>query len=65
MKKTKILAALTGIIALVPFGSRAAYPVYNPQQLARQGYVINEYPQQQNVRYSGNAQQTTKCSLFW
>ena len=36
----------------VPFGARAAYPVYNPQQLARQGYVINEYPQQ-NARYSG------------
>lgn len=56
MKKTKILAVLTGIMALVPFGARAAYPVYNPQQMARQGYVINTYPQQQNVRYSGNGQ---------
>ncbi len=55
MKKTKILAVLTGIMASVPFGARAAYPVYNPQQLARQGYVINTYPQQQNARYSGNA----------
>ena len=50
MKKTKFLAVLTGVMALVPFGARAAYPVYNPQQLARQGYVINNYQQQQNVR---------------
>ena len=56
MKKTKILTVLTGIMVSVPFGARAAYPVYNPQQLARQGYVINSYPQQQNARYSGNAQ---------
>lgn len=56
MKKSKILAVLTGIMAIVPFGARAAYPVYNSQQMARQGYVINNYPQQQNVRYTGNAQ---------
>lgn len=56
MKKTNILAVLTGIMAFIPFGARAAYPVYNPQQMARQGYVINTYPQQQNVRYTGNAQ---------
>lgn len=60
MKKTKILAVLTGIMVSAPFGARAAYPVYNPQQLARQGYVINNYPQQnvqqQNVRYTGNGQ---------
>lgn len=55
MKNTKILAVLTGIMAIIPFGARAAYPVYNPQQLARQGYVINNYPQQ-NGRYSGSAQ---------
>ena len=55
MKNTKILAVLTGIMVSVPFGARAAYPVYNPQQLARQGYVINTYPQQ-NVRVSGNTQ---------
>jgi len=46
MKKTNIFAVLTGIMAFIPFGSRAAYPVYNPQQLARQGYVINNYQQQ-------------------
>lgn len=50
MKKHQILAVLTGIMAIVPFGARAAYPVYNPQQLARQGYVINTYPQQ-NTQY--------------
>lgn len=46
MKKSEILAVLTGIMITVPFGARAAYPVYNPQQMARQGYVINNYPQQ-------------------
>ena len=60
MKKSKILAVLTGVMATVSFGARAAYPVYNPQQMARQGYVINTYPQQnaqpQNVRYNANAQ---------
>ncbi len=55
MKKHQILAVLTGIMATCSFGARAAYPVYNPQQLARQGYVINTYPQQ-NVRYTGNTQ---------
>ena len=41
MKKTKFLAVLTGIMSSVPFVADAAYPVYNPQQLARQGYVVN------------------------
>jgi len=49
MKKTKILAVLTGIMVSAPFVARAAYPVYNPQQMARQGYVINNYPQQQQM----------------
>lgn len=51
MKKTTILAVLTGIMVSAQFGAYAAYPVYNPQQLARQGYVINTYPQQQVVGY--------------
>lgn len=51
MRKHQILAVLTGIMAIVPFGARAAYPVYNPQQLARQGYVINTYPQQNTQHY--------------
>ena len=55
MKKTKIFAVLTGIMVSAPFGANAAYPVYNPQQLARQGYVINSYPQQ-NVRQTGQVQ---------
>jgi opacity protein-like surface antigen len=46
MRKTKILAALTGLISSLPFVADAAYPVYNPQQLARQGYVINSYQPQ-------------------
>ncbi|MBQ6011879.1 MAG: hypothetical protein IJL23_02040 [Alphaproteobacteria bacterium] len=47
MRKVKILAALTGFVSLLPHSADAAYPVYNPQQLARQGYVINTYTQPQ------------------
>lgn len=47
MRKIKFLAVLTGIMSVSPFVADAAYPVYNPQQMARQGYVINTYPQQQ------------------
>ena len=46
MRKTKILTVLTGIVSSLPFAADATYPVYNPQQMARQGYVINTYPQQ-------------------
>ena len=46
MRKTGFLAVLMGIVSVAPFASRAAYPVYNPQQMARQGYVINTYPTQ-------------------
>lgn len=53
MKRYQILAVLTGIVATTSFGAHAAYPVYNPQKLARQGYVINTYPQAQ---YNGKAQ---------
>jgi hypothetical protein len=49
MKKTKFLAVFAGIISALPCAGNAAYPVYNPQQLARQGYVINTYPQQQQI----------------
>ena len=47
MKKTKFLALLTGFVSALPFAADATYPVYDPQQLARQGYVINtaQYPQ--------------------
>ncbi len=47
MKKSKFLAVLTGFVSSLPFVADAAYPVYNPQQLARQGYVINTYQQPQ------------------
>ena len=47
MRKVKILAALTGFVSLLPHSASAAYPVYNPQQLTRQGYVINTYTQPQ------------------
>jgi len=50
MRKTGFLAVLMGIVSVAPFASRAAYPVYNPQQMARQGYVINTYPTQPMVQ---------------
>ncbi len=48
MKKACFFATFIGIMSSLPFGVDAAYPVYNPQQLARQGYVINtqQYPTQ-------------------
>lgn len=49
MKKTKFLAVFAGIVSALPCVASAAYPVYNPQQLARQGYVINNYPQNTNI----------------
>lgn len=50
MKKVSFLATFMGIVSLSPFVADAAYPVYNPTALARQGYVINtqQYPVQQN-----------------
>ena len=45
MKKTNFLAVFAGLLSSMPLVAGAAYPVYNPQQLARQGYVINNYPQ--------------------
>lgn len=47
MRKSKFLVALTGIMSAMPFAADAAYPVYNPQQLARQGYVVNNQYYQQ------------------
>jgi len=47
MKNSKFLAVLAGFVSSLPFVADAAYPVYNPQQLARQGYVINTYQQPQ------------------
>ena len=41
MGKVRFIALLTGIMSSLPFVANAAYPVYNPQQLARQGYVVN------------------------
>jgi opacity protein-like surface antigen len=46
MKKFNFFAVLTGVMSSLPFVADAAYPVYNPQQLARQGYVINNYSNQ-------------------
>jgi len=51
MKKTKFLAVCAGLLSAMPFMANAAYPVYNPQQMARQGYVINNYPQQRVTGY--------------
>ena len=48
MKKACFFATFIGVMSSLPFVAGAAYPVYNPQQLARQGYVINtqQYPTQ-------------------
>lgn len=54
MKKSKFLAVLTGVVSSLPFVADAAYPVYNPQQLARQGYVINNYQQPQITSQRAN-----------
>ena len=63
MRKTKFLVALMGIVSTTPFVADAAYPVYNPQQLARQGYVINNQYYQQpqyNQQMVGRTNITTQ-----
>lgn len=64
MKRTSFFAALTGILSVSPFVADAAYPVYNPQQLARQGYVVNNYQQPQITGQSANitSQQLTAAA---
>jgi opacity protein-like surface antigen len=65
MKKFKFLAVLTGIMSSLPFAADAAYPVYNQQQLARQGYVVNGYqynPQQMAGRTNITSQQLVAAS---
>ncbi|MBR0212928.1 MAG: hypothetical protein IJQ55_04960, partial [Alphaproteobacteria bacterium] len=62
MKKFKFLAILTGLVSVAPGVCDAAYPVYNPQQLARQGYVINSYPQQTGGTSNITAQQLAAVS---
>lgn len=54
MKNSKFLAVLAGFVSSLPFVADAAYPVYNPQQLARQGYVINTYTQPQITAQRAN-----------
>ena len=48
MRKNKFLGVLAGFLSSLPFVADAAYPVYNPHQLANQGYVINNYQQNPN-----------------
>ena len=42
MRNTKFLAVLTGFIASMPFVADAAYPVYNPQVMANNGFVMTQ-----------------------
>lgn len=49
MRKDKILAVLTGFVSILPISANAVYPVYNPQQLERQGYTVNTYTTQPNT----------------
>jgi len=60
MKKAGFFATFVGIMSSIPFRVDAAYPVYNPQQLQRQGYVINtqQYPVQ-NTQQTAQYQQRT------
>jgi len=60
MNKVRFLAVLTGIVSALPFTADAAYPVYNPQQLQRQGYVINtqQYTNQPNTMVQQPMQRT-------
>ena len=41
MKKVSFIAVFAGIMASLPISADAAYPVFNPQQLQKQGYVVN------------------------
>ena len=41
MKKVSFFAVFAGIMSSLPFVADAAYPVFNPQQLSNQGYVVN------------------------
>ena len=51
MKKSGFLAVFMGLFSAAPMAADAAYPVYNPQQMARQGYVINtQYTSQPMVQ---------------
>ncbi len=41
MKKVSFFAVFAGIMVSLPMAAGAAYPVFNPQQLSNQGYVVN------------------------
>lgn len=65
MRRTKFLAVFAGFVSSLPFMAGAAYPVYNPQQLASQGYVINTYqynPQQMVGKTNITTQQLAAAS---
>jgi len=51
MRKARFFAVLTGILSLFPLVTVASYPVYNPVQMANQGYVLNpQYAVQPNLQ---------------
>ena len=54
MGKAKFLAFFTGFMSSLPLVAGAAYPVYNPQQLSRQGYIVNpQYTTQPTIQITG------------
>lgn len=54
MGRARFLAFFTGIASALPLIAGAAYPVYNPTQLANQGYMINpQYASQPAMRITG------------
>lgn len=54
MKKVSFFAILSGIVSFLPFKAGAEYPVFNPQLLAQNGYVVNtQYTTQPNMTGQG------------
>ena len=66
MKKVSFFAIFAGIISSLPSVVGAAYPVFNPQQLANQGYVVNtQYMTQpaNQISMTGNGTNITSQQL--
>ncbi|MBR5904745.1 MAG: hypothetical protein IKZ49_04425 [Alphaproteobacteria bacterium] len=65
MKKTKILAVLSGLMSSLPFMAGAAYPVYNQYPVMNNGYAVptqNYAIMQQNQRTNIMPQQLASAS---
>ncbi len=64
MKKISFFAVFAGIMASMPCVVDAAYPVFNPQQLSNQGYVVNtQYMTQPTTTMTGQGTNITSQQL--